>query len=615
MIRLRYFLFYLLSFYLIYRVEGVQNQQYADSLKEELENLDLKNTSFEAELIYQIMTKSSNPDEVILFANQLLSHKYSKLKHRIWALRDIGVSLRQKGNLEGSLESLFLCAQLAFDNNQFEEEAKAYLDIASTYTVNRDYKNALLYENKAISFFRENNNPEQLAIILLNTGFIYYTLDQLDSALLYYNEAEPLFDSVQLEIGKAYVIGNRAMVYLKQQRLSMAETGLISAIELLTPLGDEFGMADYHNQLGKLYALQKRNADAIFQASKALEMALRNDLKEQIRDASLLLAGLYENQADFTKALVYQKQYIAYKDSIESAEKTREMADLRTEYEVNLREKEISLLKTEQKLSRGYIILVVVLLVFALVLLLYFRQRFLNTRLLSERERQQNDEKIEGLLRVQETRAIQSMIIGREEERKRIAAELHNHLGSLMATIKVNVSALSDENIPNYPTLSTLVDQACTDVRSMSHSLNMGISDDFGLLPALKDLVNHLQQSGGLQVELRVSMTECQLGSESEILIYRIVQELVSNVLKHAQATRLSILLTCFSEEHLVNIMVQDNGRGFNLEKAENQPKSGMGLGTIRQMVQLRHGELSVDSNSSSGTTINIDLPIEDLNN
>lgn len=601
-------------FILILNSLKAQNQHIADSLKVVYSQSISLGKEVDRKLLLSLITYSTAPEDVMEYVDQLLTLPETSVAHQVWALRAKGVAYRRRGDLKHSIENLFLSSKLAIEHGIFNEAANSYLEIASTYSSNSQTNNALIYEKKAIEIIRANGTANQLATNLLNLGYTYYTLDQLDSALLYYNEAEPLFDSVKLTIGKAYVIGNRAMVYQQQQRYELAESGLLSAIALLIPLGDEFGMADYHNQLGKLYRNLGRQAEAIDHAQKAHEMALRNDLKEQVRDASLLLAGLFEQQNDHTRALAYQKQYIAFKDSIESAEKTREMADLRTEYEVNIREKEIDLLKTEQQLSRGYIILVIILLIFAVVLLLYFRQRFVNTRLLAERERERQDEEIENLLRVQETRAIQSMIVGREEERKRIAADLHNHLGSLMATIKVNVSALSDENLPNYPTLSTLVDQACKDVRSMSHTLNMGISEDFGLLPALRDLVNHLQQSGGLQVELRVSMSECQLGSESEILIYRIVQELVSNVLKHAHATRLSILLTCFSEDQLVNIMVQDNGRGFDLEKTENDPKTGMGLGTIRQMVQLRHGEISVDTNGTSGTTINIDLPIEDLN-
>ncbi len=199
------------------------------------------------------------------------------------------------------------------------------------------------------------------------------------------------------------------------------------------------------------------------------------------------------------------------------------------------------------------------------------------------------------------------MVQGQEMERKRLAQELHNHFGSLLATIKINLNAIDVGTIANLPTLTTLVDQACTDIRSLSHALNMGISADFGLVPALKELTAHLQQANGLEVEFSASMYQQQMAAENEICIYRIIQELVSNVLKHAEASKLSISLTFFDEENLVNILVQDNGRGFDAGKV-HKTASGMGLRSLKKMVTEMNGDMEFDSNSVSGTTVNIDL-------
>lgn len=201
------------------------------------------------------------------------------------------------------------------------------------------------------------------------------------------------------------------------------------------------------------------------------------------------------------------------------------------------------------------------------------------------------------------------MVQGRDNERRRLAQELHNHFGSLLATIKVNINGIDEGSIPNHGTLTTLVDQACADIRNISHSLNMGISENFGLVPALKELTTHLQKSNGLKVEFAASMCDGLMDSQNEIVIYRIVQELVSNVLKHAAATKLSVLLTCFEEENLVNILVHDNGKGFNTQVAKKNSE-GIGLNSLKQMVANYDGEITFDSNPTSGTTVNIDLPL-----
>jgi len=587
-----------------------QDQYKADSLKALLgkRNLPLHD---EMAIMAKISTYSSSPDEVLLYANRLLvlAAQNKKPHYMVEAYHYKGVAYRLKGDLKIALKNLFASATLAAANKLFELEAEAYGEIANTYTANKDYKNALVYNKKAIAIMRVHGNDERLAANLLNTGYNYYLLNELDSAMKMYNEAEPLFIDLNLTVGIAYIIGNRALVYWKQGKYTNVEKDLLKAIAILQPLDDRFGMADYHNYLGSFYAQRGETDKAIEHTLKARDMAKGLNLKEQMRDASLLLSQLYEAKREYQKAYIYKSLYVVYHDSIENTENTKQIANLRTEFEVNLKEKEIALLEKRQLLNRIYIIITVSLLLISVLLLLYFRQRFTNVRLLADNERKEHSEKIKTLLSAQETKTLQSIIQGQEKERKRIAQELHNHFGSLMATIKVNLNAIDEHAIFNHHTLTTLVDQACADVRNLSHVLNMGISGNFGLVPALKELTVHIQQSNELEVEFSAAMCSEQIGSENELFIYRIVQELLSNVLKHSGATKLSVLLTCFDELGLINIIVQDNGKGFNVKQAMKN-NAGMGLKGLEDMVANRHGDIKFDSNPASGTTVIIDLPI-----
>lgn len=583
----------------------------ADSLKRVLNSGDHLSSEERISILTDLSQLSSSPEEVLAFANELqkLALKGQQYEYAIRAHQYKGVAYRLQGNLKKSLESLFQSAQMAVDHGETYLEMQAYSEIAITYTSNNQFKNSLQYKKKAIEIIRKLGDQEQLAINLLNTGYSYYTLDYPDSALLLYNEAEPIFEEIGLAIGKAYVVGNRALVYWKKGDLKKAEQDLLRAIEMLKPLGDQYGMADYHNQLGSIYLQQNDIEKTIYHTEKALKMGEKLGLKEQIRDASLLLSQLYTRKKDYQKALAYQSKYMSYKDSVENTAQTKKMADMRTEFEVNLREKEIDVLEKGQKLQRTYIIIAVILLILSIVILLFFRQRFRTTRLMAAAERKMQNDKIRDLLSSQETKALQAMVKGRDGERKRLAQELHNHMGSLLATIKVNLNGLNVSNSPKHDTINKLVDQACTDVRNLSHTLNIGISENFGLVPALKELTAHLQQSGDLHVELSTSMGENQLDSENEIIIYRIVQELVSNVLKHAEASKLSISLTNFEEEGLVNILVEDNGKGFDMDTVEAEA-DGMGLGSLNEMVVSLQGDIRFDSHPDAGTTVNIDLPI-----
>lgn len=606
--RLIIFLFFLLANSVS---STAQNQAKADSLKRVLEQQDTLSPLSRMVILAKISVHSSSPGEIVLYSNKLLelasAHKQQNYVIEAW--QSIGVAYRLMGDLKKSLASLFQSANLAIENKDHRHLTIAYLEIANTYTANHDNRNAIIYNRKAIDIIRAYGNKEELAINLLNTGYNYYILNELDSALLLYNEAAPLFDKIGLKIGKAYTVGNKALVYWKKGNYFDAEHGLILAISMLKPLGDQFGMADYYNHLGRLYSERGNIRKAIYHTGKAHDISEAENLKEQLRDASLLLSELYKTKKDYARAFAYQTKYLRCKDSIESAENTRQLANLRTDFEVSLKEKEIVLLEKRQLVNRIYIMITVFLLLLAVLILLYFRQRFLTARIITANEQKQHDENIRNLLNSQETKALQAMVQGQENERKRLAQELHNHLGSLLATIKVNMNAVDESDIPNYHTIITLVDQACSDVRNLSHSLNMGVSENFGLVAALTELTQNLQQTNKLKVEFTAAMCQRHMDARQEILIYRIIQELVSNVLKHSEANKLSILLTCFEEENLINIIVQDNGKGFNVDEEYNV-HGGMGRKSLNDMISNLRGEIRFDSNHSSGTTVNIDLPL-----
>lgn len=604
-------LFFLILFFFLITASYSQDQKVADSLIVLFKQKKI-NDSTKTKLLYSIAIKSSVPEEKLIYANLLLenSKSYKPIFYSIQAYNIKGVAYRLKGDLENSLKNLFKSAQVASDKNLPIFKAEAYSEISNTYVANKDFNNSLIYQEKAIAIFRKYASESQLAIALLNTGFNYYSFKKYDKALELYNEAQPLFEEIKMQIGKAYSIGNRALVYWKKGEIKKAEDDLLMAIEMLETIGDNFGIADYYNQLGTIYIQQNNLKKAVFHIDKSMKIAKASGFKEQLKDALLSLSKLYKKKNEYEKALDYHQEYVLYKDSLENKEQIKKIADLRTDFEVSLKEKEIDILEKREKLNVTYGIIGVAVLILTIITLLYFRQRFKTTKLLATQQEKEHYDNIQNLLKSQETKVLQSMILAKDNERKRLAKDLHNHLGSLLATVKVNLNGIEEKSIPNHNTLINLVDQACTDVRNISHSLNMGVSEDFGLLPALKELVSYLQESKELEVEFYASIDENMISSEDEIVIYRTIQELISNVLKHSKASKLSILLTYFKEENLINILIQDNGVGFDTK----EKFKGMGLKSIKDIILNYEGDISFDSNSNSGTTVNIDLPLNSYN-
>ena len=193
-----------------------------------------------------------------------------------------------------------------------------------------------------------------------------------------------------------------------------------------------------------------------------------------------------------------------------------------------------------------------------------------------------------------------------------MAIDLHDRLGGILSMVKLHFSVVTeslskdDQAHAKFMKASDLLDQATGEVRSISHNLLSGVLMKFGLVPALEDLKDKISQTGKLKVTLYSNELNNVLSAEQELQLYRIVQELISNILKHSQAKEANIQLTKGDES--VNLIVEDDGIGFDL-KAVNK-KTGIGLSNLKARVAKLNGNFHIDSGRGAGTTISIDIPI-----
>lgn len=590
---------------------------YPNSIKE-IEGFDKMTDLKKADTLYHIAHGTPDPEKTFYFANASIgfAKKTNEYKYVSANYLVIGVAYRFKGDYKMALNYLFKAATVADSTKRKIPISAIYCEISNTYLELKEFDASLSYIYKANIGYLQTKDYVALANNYTIEADIWLEMNQLDKAMEALLDGKSMLDTLPKENGstdyfKAYNSAIMGHVFLKKKDYKKAEDAFLKALDIMKAIGDDYGLAQYCPILGNLYSETNRLDKAIYYIEQGLVFAKKLNYKVQIRNAFLLLSELNVKKNNYKEALYNNTQYLIYKDSIENIENTKQIANLRTEYEVGLKQKEIKNLEKEKQVNRIYTIIVVLLLILAVMVLLFFRQRWKNTRLMAQNQLRQHADSINTLLKQQETRTLHSMIQGQENERKRLAKELHNHLGSLMATIKVNLNSI-EKTDPELQNLTLLVDRACTDIRSLSHSMNMGISDNFGLVPALQELTEHLQQVNGLFISFSASMGEEPIGLENEIVIYRIVQELVSNVLKHANATRLNIQLLYIEDESLINIMVEDNGIGFKPEEFI-KTSSGMGLKAIKELITQLNGTIEIDSHPLTGTTVIIDLNVIDF--
>jgi two-component system, NarL family, sensor histidine kinase DevS len=205
--------------------------------------------------------------------------------------------------------------------------------------------------------------------------------------------------------------------------------------------------------------------------------------------------------------------------------------------------------------------------------------------------------------------ALRRVVSAQELERRRLARELHDETGQALTSILLGLKSLEDADDESDLAESTsrlreLVVTTLQDVRRLAVELRPKALDDFGLVPALERLVETFREQTGIQVDLEPRLGDDRLPPEVETALYRITQEALTNVVKHAHANRVSIVLT--RRDGSVSAVIEDNGRGFAEEQGS---ENGLGLLGMRERVALVDGRLSVESSPGAGTTLSIEVP------
>ena len=206
--------------------------------------------------------------------------------------------------------------------------------------------------------------------------------------------------------------------------------------------------------------------------------------------------------------------------------------------------------------------------------------------------------------------ALRRVVAGQEVERRRLARELHDETGQALTSILLGLRAVDeagsgDDVAQALGDLRELVVATLQDVRRLAVQLRPKALDDFGLVPALERLAQTFSESSGIGVQLEATLGDERLPAEVETTIYRIVQEALTNVVKHAEATEVSILLV--RRDSTVTAVLEDNGAGFRPEVVRSD---SLGLEGMRERVALHDGRLTVESAPGAGTTLRVEVPL-----
>jgi signal transduction histidine kinase len=556
-------------------------------------------TLIEKEKYNEVEKVLSKMDTLTLSETQKADYYYAKAKVLdIKGVHDISfkyyLNARKKYLSVGKLEeAMLVCYQLAFaiigdDPNIYIQEMEDYLKknhnnkIASRFYYLKAYENILIQENeKALEMCNLANEA---------------TVATRDS--LYMHKVNSFIGLIYSQIlnNPLKAIEHEMKLYSYLERNNITDQIANSKI----------------NQAAVYYTLKEhRKAIKLLKEGLNIDVVVfEKGMKGLIYEA---LAINYEALKDYEKAIKYIHLSKEYADSLNLEKQNIAIREYQIQYETEKKQLENVYLKQEnvllgEKQRANRILFFVTLGLFiALLTASYFIVKYLlRKKKIAEQEKIIEQQKSENLLKTQEMNIIDAMIEGQEKERQLIAQDLHDNLGSMLASLRLNFENLrsqtAQENYPLFEKANGLINDAYQNVRRLAHAKNSGVIADRGLIPALKILAEKTSVPKKFEIEIQSFGMNSRLDLTLEITVFRAIQELVTNCIKHASASKVLISLTQHQNE--ITIMVEDNGKGFAKNITE-----GMGLSNIRKKIKSYGGTFDIDS-SSKGTTIIINIPI-----
>ncbi len=452
--------------------------------------------------------------------------------------------------------------------------------------------------------------------IYRNLGDFYVHMEQEDSVtsgIAYLAQALKLARQYPMPDLEEGVFTSIAVYHMDQQQYDQAITYFEKAIAIKVPEGGP-NMGFQYAKLGECYFLLKEYKKAATLLEQAIQEADKYKVSTELANYYVTLARVYEAMGQYQQAVKYYSLNVDAKDSIDRTEMANAVFGLQYQFETAQKDNEI--LSNRLKISQQQAMIErnrMILLSISLVVLLAGVSSGLYLRYRRRLHRQSEQQALE-------IAAWRASMDGEEKERRRLAKELHDNIGGNLSTLKMWLGNIWDDNSnglsnseQDYTGALHLLDHTLMEVRNTAHHLMPELLLRLGLAEAIRVYCNDIQRATGIKVNYQYLGYIGGLDDNIELLIYRTVQELVQNVVKHAKADYLLVQLSQFDKT--LSITIEDNGQGMNTTAALQH--QGMGLSSIKDSIAKLNGNFNIHSENGNGTTIEIEINAENnvLNN
>lgn len=521
-----------------------------------------------------------------------------------------GYCLRALGNIE-------------YDRNDYTKALEFYLAAAPKFEKAKDLKGlsgdyiwignvfneglhqfdkAAEYFNKSLALAVQLKDSSLISYNYNNLGQAYYFAKNYKQALQYYRLSKDIKQSLQDERGLGNAYSNISNVYFDTEQYDSALVYNNLAFGIRQKQNDKKGMATSYANVANIYLKQKNYPEALKNYENAIKLGQEIDFKEPIIESYNGLSNYYELTGNAGEALKYFKKYKAANDSVFNSDISNQLSTLQTKYESVKKQQLIDEQKFELT-KKQYWLYGSAGLLLLMVLLGYSYYR---------RNKLKQEKRLQLEVMKQQDLATKAIINAEENERRRIAAELHDGVGQMMSAAKMNLSAIENEisfkdesQKMSFEKVIGMMDESCKEVRSVSHQMMPNALLKSGLATAVREFIDKID-SRIIKINLYAEGLNERLDADVETVLYRVIQECVNNVIKHSGANNLDISL--IKDADGIAATVEDNGRGFDTK--DKQKFEGIGLKNISSRVAFLKGTVDFDSSPGKGTLVAIHVPI-----
>ncbi|GAB1463177.1 tetratricopeptide repeat-containing sensor histidine kinase [Pedobacter sp.] len=557
-----------------------------------------------AQKIEKASETNSDSLEYYVLKGVQLAEKLQKKQKVIRFKHLLGLKAFKESNYKKAVENYLSAIRIGDNENPAPEYIRVLYDASEVYRkINKD--TSMNFVRKGLNLAQSLKHKELIGDGFNRLGYAFEIRSKKDSALYYYKKGLDINLELKNKIGASYAYESLAGIFSQEKDYKKAVAYLKIGYQLRKEVNDKFAQSISLINLAETYKSLKKTDSTLFYAQKALQLASEIKYLDLVSYCNSFISNLYKERGDYKNALIYKEQGYAVQDSIFNAEKSKQITELDKKYQTEKHQQQIKILGQNAVINnlkirqRNILLFVLGFTIIAGAIISYF---IFNRRKLKAKA------ELQAEVIKQQDIASKAVLDAEERERRRIAGDLHDGVGQMLSAALMNLNGLfSKLNLPNDTNLQAekalaLVNESYDEMRSISHQMMPNALIKSGLASAVKEFIGKLDKDK-LKVTLETAGLNQRLDEQTETVIYRIIQETVTNVVKHANASKLDIQI--IKDDDGIAFTIEDNGKGFN----KNDVKAGIGLSNIYSRVEFLKGTVDIDSTEGKGTLVAIHLP------